>query len=72
MRRIEGYMTLAEAAATYGYSTRTLRYAITRGTLPAMMAGKLYLVTAEDMEAHAKRTGHAAGRPPRPPHAPHE
>lgn len=62
----EGYMTIAEAAKRFGYSTRTLRYAAMRGTLPAQLVGNIYMVHEDDMRAHVERTGHERGRPRKP------
>lgn len=57
-------LTLTQAAEQSGLSPNTLRAQIKSGVLPAMLAGKTYLVTANDLatyvETHKGRHGVAS------------
>lgn len=57
-------LTLAQAAERAGLSPHTLRAQIKNGVLPATLAGKTYLVTADDLavyvETHKGRHGVAS------------
>ncbi len=47
-------LTLAQAAEHTGLSPNTLRAQIKNGVLPAMLAGKTYLVTADALETYVE------------------
>jgi excisionase family DNA binding protein len=63
-------LTLTEAAERSGLSPNTLRAQIKNGVLPATLAGKTYLVTADDLAQYVdERKGrHGVANPSHPLH----
>lgn len=62
----EGYYSLAEAAAKWGWSYNALAAAISRDTLKAVKAGKWWIVNDEIMQAYEQRcikAGHGRKAP---------
>ncbi len=47
-------LTLTQAAERSGLSANTLRAQVKNGVLPATLAGKTYLVTANDLEMYVE------------------
>ena len=63
-------LTLVQAAERSGLSPNTLRAQIRNGVLPATLAGKTYLVTAEDVAAYVEthKGRHGVASPTHPLH----
>jgi excisionase family DNA binding protein len=59
---LEGWLTVAEAAALAGVSAAAIRKRIRAGRLAARRVGPNYLVTRASLEAYERRR---AGRPKR-------
>ena len=58
-------MTLPQAAARIGVSRFTLARAARRGTLTAIAAGGVWLVTQEALDAYERRSRGRPGRKPK-------
>jgi excisionase family DNA binding protein len=62
--RMEGYITLAEAARRHGYSDpRTLRQAVHDGRIAGERIGNTWLVKEDSVREYVARTKKRRGRP---------
>jgi len=67
MDGLNGYLTIAEAAALLRRDPATLRQAAGRGSLAVTRVGSFYLVTAAEVERYRRENLNKRGRPKKRP-----